>query len=433
MKKLSKMVIVMIIFSCIVTNYPMYAKSTNENVKQKVINRKVENRRKTLDELPKKQEKEIIRIKKLLKTDANMAAEEINKITNDEEFLTGVDELLNDIYSNDDTVKNKLCEFEEVIDERAENLLDDYNEAYEERLKSENLNYQTDKILVSFDKNTSTEDINSVINDMGCECTILDEEIKVPDDLPKDKKEKLKLLENHFVSRVAIVDVSKRQTVDKAIEECSRYSSVTYAEKSKKLHTSAASGYVNDTNVKKQYYLDKINISKAWNLLENNGYVEQWVAVIDTGLDVAHSDIKSNYIKNYSVDITQPSMPRLCDISSSYSNRHGTFIAGLIAAQSNNSQGITGVATGGSNDVCKIMALKISTKKNNSLVMTDADLLKAYYYAMTHGADVINMSLGYDNEYDNYIESLQEYINMAYYLNIPTVVAVGNKGIHYAS
>lgn len=77
---------------------------------------------------------------------------------------------------------------------------------------------------------------------------------------------------------------------------------------------------------------------------------------------------------------------------------HGTNIAGIIGANSNNSMGYSGI-----NMYCKIMNLKALDNNNKGFT---SDIINAIYYAVSNGAKVINMSLGggHSTAYENAIK-----------------------------
>ena len=159
---------------------------------------------------------------------------------------------------------------------------------------------------------------------------------------------------------------------------------------------------------KDQYNLGKNNVQSAWKFLEDNGVPAGGspsviVAVIDTGVDYTHPDLKANMWVNkgeipgnnidddgngYVDDIYGCST-----IGSTYDHTgdplddhgHGTHVAGIIAA-SNNKEGIVGIAYN-----AKIMAIKAGQASG---VFTQADIAEAILYAYQMGADVINMSFG---------------------------------------
>jgi hypothetical protein len=147
------------------------------------------------------------------------------------------------------------------------------------------------------------------------------------------------------------------------------------------------------------------------------------VAVIDSGLDVDHPDIKNQLYKNEveCVGGQTPLDPKEDKDGNGYigdclgwnyavskSNRratpqmviddigHGTHVAGIIGAQVNNGIGISGL----SNRI-KILPLKVYDNKEATEVPLGrrepipARVAKAIDYAVSRGASVINMSLGW--------------------------------------
>jgi subtilisin family serine protease len=128
---------------------------------------------------------------------------------------------------------------------------------------------------------------------------------------------------------------------------------------------------------KEQHYgweINKFDIRNQWNYSTGRGVV---VAVIDTGCDFNHIDIKDNIIqgKNF-VEINKDPMDF---------NGHGTHVAGTIAAI-NNGKGIVGVAP-----ESKIMPVKAL---DNSGSGSSDNIVKAIIWSADNKADIITMSLG---------------------------------------
>jgi subtilisin family serine protease len=175
------------------------------------------------------------------------------------------------------------------------------------------------------------------------------------------------------------------------------------------------------------------------------------VAVIDTGVDVDHPDIKENIYINETECINGeiPLNPKedkdgngLKGDCKGWSftgkdkdglNRtiddvgHGTHVAGIISATTNNSTGISGIT-----NKIKILPIKVLSddpERKNGIGLTDR-LAKGILYAAKMNVDVINLSLGWPLALDK--KYLREALNEALSKNIVIVAAAGNNS-HSAS
>ncbi|MFA7436406.1 MAG: S8 family serine peptidase, partial [Bacilli bacterium] len=165
----------------------------------------------------------------------------------------------------------------------------------------------------------------------------------------------------------------------------------------------------NDPLLSQQTYLEEVKIKEAREFLQSKGVNpggsrDVIVAVIDTGVDYEHEDLKANMwvnsgeIPNNGIDDDNngiiDDVHGASFIGSSYSYNgdpkdlygHGTHVAGIIAAQGNNNIGIMGVAPN-----VRIMAIRAG---DASGVFTTYSIAEAINYASKMGADVINMSFG---------------------------------------
>lgn len=120
--------------------------------------------------------------------------------------------------------------------------------------------------------------------------------------------------------------------------------------------------------------ITKFNIPQKWTLSQGEGVT---VAVIDTGCDLYHDDIKKNLVQGYNfVELSKDPIDK---------NGHGTHVSSTIAAENNNT-GIVGVAP-----KVKIMPIKALDDKGNSPLQRIVD---AIIWASDQKADFITMSLG---------------------------------------
>ena len=133
----------------------------------------------------------------------------------------------------------------------------------------------------------------------------------------------------------------------------------------------------NDPAFSQQWHLAKINAPIAWNT--TTGSTNVIIAILDTGFDATHPDLSGKFVGGYNA----------YDGSSDWSSApcgHGTLVAGVAAATTNNGVGIAGL--GWQND---ILPIKVT---GNDCLTTSSVLAKAITYAADHGARVANISFG---------------------------------------
>lgn len=153
-----------------------------------------------------------------------------------------------------------------------------------------------------------------------------------------------------------------------------------------------------------QWNLSLIGMEPSWDLSEGSSDVI--VAVVDTGVDMEHPEFQGKLVKGYNV-LDGSNRPE-------DDNGHGTHVSGVIAAKTNNKDGIAGMTW-----KSKLMPVKaIGADGSGSAV----DIAQGIYWATDNGADVINLSVG------NYTSSaaLQEACRYAYDNNVVLVAASGN-------
>ncbi len=148
-----------------------------------------------------------------------------------------------------------------------------------------------------------------------------------------------------------------------------------------------------------QWYIDAVNAPAAWD--STTGDTSQIIGIIDTGVDWHHPDLDDNIWVNWA---ELNGISGVDDDNNGYvddirgwdfvnndndpmdDNSHGTHVAGIAAAESNNGVGIAGIAWN-----ARVMPVKVlqSSGRGNA-----SDLAAGINYAAQNGATVINMSLG---------------------------------------
>lgn len=167
------------------------------------------------------------------------------------------------------------------------------------------------------------------------------------------------------------------------------------------------------------YGVKMINAPEIWRKTQGRGIV---IAVIDTGCQIDHDDLKENIIGGYNFTNDDEGKP---EIFQDYLG-HGTHVAGIVAA-SNNRSGIIGVAPNAS-----LLILKIIERNGTS---SYENLIAAIKYAVAwrgnsgERVSIINISLGGSkNE-----PELQSVITRAVSHGIIIVAAGGNNGDNQAA
>ncbi len=165
----------------------------------------------------------------------------------------------------------------------------------------------------------------------------------------------------------------------------------------------------NDPHVPKLWAFNStagLDVSGAYDVLPAKDPKEVIVAVVDTGVDHTHEDLKdimwtnegelpgngidddnNGYIDDiHGINTLIRDAQGRATMNTMASHWHGTHVAGTIAATQNNGLGIAGVASN-----VKIMAIRTVPDNADEL---DSDIVEAYLYAAKMGAKVINCSFG---------------------------------------
>ena len=174
-------------------------------------------------------------------------------------------------------------------------------------------------------------------------------------------------------------------------------------------------------------YLSKMEMDTAWDT--TIGRPEIVVAVIDTGIDMAHEDLVGGIWTNpgeiadngvdddgngYIDDVHG------WDFAEDDNNpdddfNHGTHVAGSIGARVDNGIGIAGMAGG-----ITLMPVDIFASNTGSY----ADLIRGMVYATDNGAKIINLSLGASS----YSRGEEAAVQYALSHDVVVVAAAGNTG-----
>lgn len=150
----------------------------------------------------------------------------------------------------------------------------------------------------------------------------------------------------------------------------------------------------NDPDLNEQWFIYHTKAYEAWNILNQKREIK--VAVVDTGVDYNHPDLKNRVLKDLGYNFVDNSKDTMDD------NWHGTHVSGIIAAEGGNKVGIAGIA--GFADV-KIIPVKVMDENGEG---SSKIIAKGIRYAADVNADVINFSIGF-NVKDDYIADAIKY------------------------
>lgn len=233
---------------------------------------------------------------------------------------------------------------------------------------------------------------------------------------------------------------AKQATLEK-IRELSRDPAVAYAEPNFILRPTLDA---HDTYRYLQWNLDLIRLPMAWD--NTVGDASVIVAVVDTGVLYNHPDLNANILKDGTtvVGYDMISDPTVANdgnghdsnpidsgdlVNGSKSSFHGTHVAGIIAAVTDNNKGVAGVSWN-----TKIMPVRVLGKGGGTSYDVAQGILFAAARTNAYGvfpkkggvntpADIINMSLGSED----FSQAVQDAVNSARAAGVIVIAAAGNE------
>lgn len=265
--------------------------------------------------------------------------------------------------------------------------------------------YSSEKILVKFKPGLSTQSTDSILRAYQ----------------PRDYK----LIPG---INVYVMKIAEGSTVEETLAALKNNPDVLYAGPDYKLRLAAQP---NDQLFRYQYALYNpggtlqipgsptgksradIKATGAWDFAK--GDPNLLIAVLDSGIDYTHPDLASKVISTGKDFIND-------DNDAMDDHWHGTHVAGIIAAATNNTEGIAGVAWD-----CRLLPGKIISAEGEG---DYSDLIEALVWAADYSSGqakvgVINMSVGGDQP-DQALRAALEY---AFNKGIVLVAAAGNDGV----
>ncbi|MDF3028057.1 MAG: Thermitase [Fluviicola sp.] len=201
---------------------------------------------------------------------------------------------------------------------------------------------------------------------------------------------------SEILQRTYLLEFSSIQDIEKCIKDLENLKGVEYAEK---VPLDRMCLTPNDPSYSSQWGLSNINAPTAWNYFSTGSNVV--VAIVDDAVERTHADLSPNLWVNSGEiagnNIDDDNNGYIDDINGydvasndnnpnppSSSFDHGTHVAGIVSARSNNGVGVASIGFS-----CKLMCVKSTTTVGQVTNGYDGIL-----YAAVSGADVINMSWG---------------------------------------
>jgi subtilisin family serine protease len=240
--------------------------------------------------------------------------------------------------------------------------------------------YVPDRLVVGFEETASSATMSAVIE--GIDGTV---------------KRSLPAID------ASVIEVQDGQTSE-AIASLEAAPAVEYVEPEVLLQ--AADVSPNDSLWSEQWGPKRVRAPAAWEATRGSASVV--VAVLDTGVDAGHPDLRGAVVPGFDI-VNNDTHPQ-------DDNGHGTAAAGVIAARTNNVQGEAGVCWN-----CAIMPVKVLGANGSG---TTSAIASGILWAVDHGADVINLSLGGTGT----TTALADAVAHAASQGVVVVAAAGNNG-----
>lgn len=314
--------------------------------------------------------------------------------------------------------------------------------------------------FVKFKSSVEPQSINKTINSV-VEQTLLKTNKPLKN---KSLKQIIKPLNQYFyekgeeIGKIFFVNFEDSELNNLAKDDLSSISEIEYTQQNQTFKVDVVP---NDSLINEQWYLNKLNTFYAWQV--TSGKKEIKIAIVDTGIDYLHPDLQNNLFVNSLEDINHNGLLDEGDNNNidddgngfvddvigwdftdrigfpfsasggdyiSWDNNpmdefgHGTWVAGIIGAISNNIIGTSGLVPN-----TTIINIRAFDPTGNG---EEDDAAAAILYAVQMGAKVINMSFGDTN----FSLVLRDIIKFAYDNNVVLVASAGNSSSnqpHYPS
>ncbi len=175
----------------------------------------------------------------------------------------------------------------------------------------------------------------------------------------------------------------------------------------------------NDPHFPQQWGLRRLNAASAWRFSQGEGVV---VAVVDSGVSIDHPDLSGGFARDAGGALLGRDLVDDGDDPTD-EHGHGTMVAGIVAARTGNGIGVASVAP-----LAQVMPVRVL---DDEAAGRSQDVDAGIRWAVTNGADVINLSLEVARDAGSGSEDVErhapdEAVRYAWEQGVVVVAAAGN-------
>ena len=174
-------------------------------------------------------------------------------------------------------------------------------------------------------------------------------------------------------SRLYVVELPANASETAVAAQLARRPELKFAELDRIVASTAS---VNDPYLGNEWHLSKVNAPTAWDTTQGAGVT---IAVLDSGINVNHPDLVDRLVAGYNVYSNNTDLTDVCG--------HGTAVAGVAAASSNNAVGVAGVA-----GTASIMPVRVAYSNSSGCFASLSTIASGLTWAADHGARIANIS-----------------------------------------
>jgi subtilisin family serine protease len=174
-------------------------------------------------------------------------------------------------------------------------------------------------------------------------------------------------------SRLYVVDLPSNASEIAVAAALSHRPELKFAELDRVVYATATA---NDPYLGSEWHLAQVGASTAWDSTQGAGVT---IAILDSGINVSHPDLVDHLVPGYNFYSGNTDVTDVCG--------HGTAVAGVAAANTNNATGVAGVA-----GAARIMPIRVAFSDTNGCTAYYSTVASGLTFAADNGARVANVS-----------------------------------------